>query len=426
MWNEVMKNMKFVFNFKVKDPNIRKLPYPYLGAISISNDIDYTNFQFFEEFMKFLNTTRKTKFGQGLGLEITSSFFFYSTTPYSFSYFSGAKPKSKKSSIANRMEDYIISGWMDANHAYGDFDAGPFFTREHAIRCYEILENLGVSVEIFITHGNKNNIQNVGRDAIWYHRGDVKGHPAYHVDLMKKHGVKFVWTDNMVREYCYIPTSIFKRLLLKIKRKILLEDIFKGGVQILKELTLQDGSKFKGFWRFRGTGKYAPILPSLEYQLNKIDWQDFYKNDRIIIIYQHLGIIDRKNGQCIQATCENVCSSNKGVLKPFYFLAREYHEGKLWIAGLKRLLNYIDVISNVQIKFDKNLSAIFIMCNEKINKTPNEFFQGLTIYINKDDIKLEKLKVYHEDKSLNYVINPPDETGKISITIPLKRLDDIW
>jgi hypothetical protein len=66
------------------------------------------------------------------------------------------------------------------------------------------------------------------------------------------------------------------------------------------------------------------------------------------------------------------------------------------------------------------------MCNEKINKTPNEFFQGLTIYINKDDIKLEKLKVYHEDKFLNYVLNPPDETGKISITIPLRRLDDIW
>jgi hypothetical protein len=55
---------------------LRTWPFPYLAGITFSNDVDAMDFDFFDEFMKFLNSKSETKFGVGLGLEITSSTFF--------------------------------------------------------------------------------------------------------------------------------------------------------------------------------------------------------------------------------------------------------------------------------------------------------------------------------------------------------------
>ena len=171
-----------------KDPKIRALPYPFLGALAMSNDVEFFNFHFFDPFMEFLNTKRTTCFGMGLGLEVTSSFFFYSTHPDSISYFAGIDPKAQLSPLANRIVDYLRSGWIDTNHSYGDFDGVGGFQREHALRCYEVLAKLGLTIRVFTNHGSGENIQNVGSDAK-YHCGDLRGHEAYHADLMKQNGI---------------------------------------------------------------------------------------------------------------------------------------------------------------------------------------------------------------------------------------------
>ena len=65
----------FCYNDKLNN-NIRPYPYPYKSAISISNDPDFTDFEFFEELLKFLNTDQKTEFGYGVNLELTSGTFY--------------------------------------------------------------------------------------------------------------------------------------------------------------------------------------------------------------------------------------------------------------------------------------------------------------------------------------------------------------
>ena len=57
---------------------IRKFPYPFKAALAICSDIDET--QTIEEFLeiqRFLCSEDSTRLGEGLGLEIGNSFYFY-------------------------------------------------------------------------------------------------------------------------------------------------------------------------------------------------------------------------------------------------------------------------------------------------------------------------------------------------------------
>ena len=57
---------------------IRKFPYPYKCALSISSDIDNaSSSEFFVQFMDFLNSEKQTIYGPGLGLEVGNSFWFF-------------------------------------------------------------------------------------------------------------------------------------------------------------------------------------------------------------------------------------------------------------------------------------------------------------------------------------------------------------
>ncbi|KQC12582.1 MAG: hypothetical protein APR63_10645 [Desulfuromonas sp. SDB] len=392
-----------------KNSLLRKIPYPYLGALSISNDIELMRMDFFEELMKFLNTNRKTLLGDGLNLEVTSSLFFFSVNPYNFSYFSSGYPKFTKSQYASRLNEYLKSKLIDTNHSYGDFDGKGGFIREYAVQCYNILNEIGVELKIFTNHGGEENNQNIGKDAL-YHLGDVKESKAYHADLMKKHGVQYVWTDSCILSEKKERFNYFFIPLKNSKRKNILEDI-----------ELQDGSKFKSFIRFRSTGLNAPNLSSLDYQLKRINWEKFYTENDVIIIYQHMGVLNKLGGECYPSTIDDVKRRPEIYLRPFYFLAKENKMGKLWISSLYKLLNYIDMINNVEINYNIKENIYRIEYMNDVEK-PEIFFQGLTVYVNPQ----KPLKIYYKNKELFFSINGPDETGKYSVSIPLKTFGDIW
>jgi hypothetical protein len=44
---------------------LRTWPFPYLAGITFSNDVDAMDFDFFDEFMKFLNSKSETKLCHG-------------------------------------------------------------------------------------------------------------------------------------------------------------------------------------------------------------------------------------------------------------------------------------------------------------------------------------------------------------------------
>ncbi len=61
---------------------LRRYPYPYRCALAISNDTDWMSAQAFHEWHAFVNGTKPTVLGQGLGLEVGDSYWVWSENKY--------------------------------------------------------------------------------------------------------------------------------------------------------------------------------------------------------------------------------------------------------------------------------------------------------------------------------------------------------
>lgn len=398
-------------NQKPRYKLVRPLPYPYKAGLAISNDAEFMSANFFDGLMAFLNSSKPTPLGNGLNLEVTSSAFFYSAHPYNFSYFRGAKIKGVPTAFAGRMKDYLKSGLIDTLHAYGDFDGVGGFLRGHAERALDTLEQLNVVIPIYTNHGDIANRQNIGGDAS-YHQGDIPNTPCYHTDLLKLHGTRYIWTDTAIFGEPNEQNIGWKRYISRRS--------YNQSTPLLTNWKLQDGQNMKRFVRFRGTGGNAPNLSSLGYQIDKLDLPDLYINNKITVLYQHLGIQYRSGGKCVAATFEAMLERPEIYLAPWYFLAKEVGEGRLWLSGLARVLQYQDMLSSINVEVDK--AGSIELKTDKTIIDPSENFQGLTIYV---EPRMEPIVTYKKQKLLiNH--NGPDESGRYSVSIPLKKAQKIW
>ncbi|MFS2013641.1 hypothetical protein ACCD06_27870 [Azospirillum sp. CT11-132] len=387
------------FHFSVEPANarLRRLPYPYQGALSVATDAEGFSPSFFHALMAWLNGRSRTPFGTGLGLEITGSLFFYDRTGASMAYFDSATPGGRPGPQAALLEDYLRTGWIDTNHAFGDFQGGGF-GRAHALEAYGALARMGVSLPVFTNHGNADNWQNVGIDAD-YHAGDRAGHPAYHSDLFPSAGTRFVWTDSLYLESASpVPLPLF--------------------VPSPLQDTLGNEASILGFRRLRGTGRNAPNLSSLLAQLRLLPWNRLYKEQGTAILYQHLGVLHKAQGILTPASIEAALARPDLLLAPFRFLARERDEGRLWVVGLARLLRYACALSSVRLSGGQGVGVI------ELHDPPGNALspEGLTLYI---DPALP-IRVIHRGKPLEFWHNGPDETGRYSITMASTSLPDIW
>ncbi len=408
---------------KIKPGYIRKWPYPYLSGLTISNDIECMNFEFFEEFMSFLNTKKNTFFGNGLDLEITSSIFHYSANKYNFSVFKDANYDSQFSEQATRLNEYIKSGWIDTIHAFGDFDNFGGFERAHAENVINHLHNINSKINVFTNHGGAENIQNVGIDAK-YHCGDIKGHKAYHTDLWDEIGIKYVWTDSMVSHSLKQKKISFRNRLgnlrLLISKNNNNEYFDDTDKDIFKSIKLNDGHEVIGFKRFRGTGFNAPNLSSLGNQISQISWREFYQDSIGIILYQHFGILDRVNKKFSPSNSKDIIKRPEVFISPFRVLSKESSEGRLWIAGCARFLTYLNIRNNIKINYEENGKANIYTENITIDNESD--FQGITLYIDPSNFK----GLFFNDKKIFTFNNGPDETGNYSVTVPIKKHQNIW
>jgi hypothetical protein len=397
------------FPVRPADPAVRPLPFPYRGALAISNDAEYLEWEFFDGLMRFLNTRGDTPLGPGLGLRVTSSLFFFSAPNYNVSYFDGAAADSPRSRHADRLDAYLRSGLVDTIHAYGDFDGVGGCTRQHAEAAYRALARLGVRLEAFSNHGSTDNIQNVGSDAS-YHCGDRPGHAAYHADLMADHGVRYVWTDSLVTP----PAdgggwrSGWRRL-------------GQPRPDILTPAVLQDGRVLTGFRRLRGTGACAPNLSSLHAQVAQLDWAGLYASGGATFLYQHLGVLRRVAGVCEAATLARVRERPEVHLAPFRRLQREQDEGRLWVCGCVELLRYLDMVRSVRIRRSGE-GGIELDVPHAV-ADPRQFFAGLTVTAD----PRRTVAVRHRGLELPLDWNGPEGAdGGYSVTVKRPEQQDPW
>ncbi|MBP2675549.1 MAG: hypothetical protein H6Q84_2389, partial [Deltaproteobacteria bacterium] len=114
-------------------PFPRNFPYPFRAMMSICSDLDETpNETVYLETIRFLNGTKVTTMGQGLGLEIGNTMYF-DMPENQFSYWNSSEGGRE----AVRM--LVQSGHIDCLHSFGDLAN----RRAHAGSALEELERYG-------------------------------------------------------------------------------------------------------------------------------------------------------------------------------------------------------------------------------------------------------------------------------------------
>ncbi len=194
---------------EVSGVRVLRCPWPYNGMLAICSDIDRTTASNFAALHRFLNTREKTPLGQGLGLDIADSFWFYASqdatrdpSDQQLAFFSGLDWR-QRSPQAEQILDYIRGGWIDTLHSYGDFSIRQSgysrFSRAHAERALAVLAEADLTITIWVNHGSGNNIQNIGAAETWV--GDVPGSPEYHADLLFRHGMRFLYPGEISAQF---------------------------------------------------------------------------------------------------------------------------------------------------------------------------------------------------------------------------------
>ena len=162
------------------DVKLRDLPYPYDAMLAICSDLDETpDAETYLRTSRFLNTRDRTSFGEGVGLEVGNTIYFY-MSPGDFSYWNASG--GTRSIIRQLMR----SGHVDCIHSFGD-------TATQRAQVQETLEHLDrydCRIRVWIDHAVART--NLGAD-IMQGAGDVVGDPAYHADLTLDYGVSYVW-----------------------------------------------------------------------------------------------------------------------------------------------------------------------------------------------------------------------------------------
>lgn len=398
-----------MFALPVRYDNIRELPYPYKSLIAISSDADYMNLETLNWLIKFLNTSEQTPLGNGLDLEFASSIFFYSNSPLHLCVFDGLKSNSPLSKNAILLSEYIRYGYIDTNHAFGDFNSDNLFNRKHAIRTYEFLDKHSLHIPVFSNHGNGNleaMRQNVG--FLPYHQGNNKSSAAYHVDLFKANGGRYIWTDDWVDE---LKVSIGLDGATQYNN----DGRQLGGGPIMQKLSFED-TYYWFFRRYRSTGIVPPNFQNFNYQIQTLNWEWCYNHAAVIIIYQHLGVFGMQK-QCIPTTLE-LLKKNPYYLQGFYFLKEEMQKGNLMVLSTYNLLRYVEMYltTKVDCSIGENNEYIYIINNYEHREL--DFFNGLTIYIENPKFPL---KAKYLDADLKFIMNGPDNRGRYSITINSKE-----
>jgi hypothetical protein len=403
---------------------LRPFPYPYKAGLALCSDIDDTDSSAeFLAIQEYLCTTRTTRWGRGLGLEIGNSFWFYS--PKGPSRFNIFDTTGQLDSLSNRIiQDFIRSGYIDCLHTWGDFnDSACAFKSEMAGKAAEYFARKGLTVAGWINHGNHNNRQCLG--LLGYERGDNPGAGEYNVPYLEKLGVRYIETWNVTHRVSLERRAGLKdagwqayELLVSLKDWIFhgTRDLVTNG-RLLNPIRLDDG---RVFWRFRrfinADGWMSPrgvVCDYLTHQLKAANLDRLVKAGGYQIVYTHLGANPPGS--------DYLSPEVRGVLKA---LAERCDRGEILVTTTTRLLDYNLAVRLLRWKAEQRAGEWVIEIESLADplhpesEIPLSRLMGITFYTPDP----AKTHLFFEGRELEVQINPPDHTGRPSVEIPWPRL----
>jgi hypothetical protein len=414
--------------------SLRRFPYPYRAALAICSDIDDTRTtDEFMEIQRFLNTTQITSMGQGIGLEIGNSFYFYDDDGY-FSYFT-------HDDRARRMiVDLIHAGYIDCLHSYGD----SAISRDQILRALEELQRADCKLDVWVNHNGASS--NLGpKFAYLFNRnpclGDDPSSSIYHADVTLDYGIRFAWIGAFTRVVGQSPAvggrrSAFTTIvdqrhplhsgasLAKEIRKSVLGQwgdarfTMHARNQLLQETRLGDGHKIHEFTRYcdHPAGvPYGGTSHGLARLISQRTLEHLKAVQGFMIVYTHFGQND--------GSPHVIPSATQAALR---HLAREHHEGAIYVTTTSRLLKYAHALqylvwsqrsyaggTQITIEYldDPIIGRTFPTASQ---------LQGLTFYV----ADCHRADVYLGDVRMNQIQrNLADESGMESVTIPVSHLN---
>jgi hypothetical protein len=397
-------------------------PSPYRAMLAICSDLDETpDAETYFELMRFLNTTEETSMGPGVGLEVGNTIYFDMPAGH-FSYWN-TDEKNRE-----RIRTLIRSGHIDCLHSYGDLAT----TRAHAKRALDELERHGCKLKVWVDHAVAPT--NFGADIMQGH-GDEVGHPAYHADLTLAHGIRYVWRGRVTsvigqdRPLSFggiadarHPLDSVKTLTKEVVKQSLARcgsrkyGLHKGN-RTLRSACLRDGSRVVEFLRANPHWKGVSSCDT-GYGIGQVLIRSFL--DRLVerrgvcILYTHLGKLGKGAG-----------SLNESAIRAFRLLADYYRSKKILVMTTRRLLDFQTFVRSISYSALRCADRIIINISSpaahhgSITVTASEL-AGLTFAI-EESTQVEVR--WNGIEMLPTVVNPPDETGRASISVAWEHLD---
>jgi hypothetical protein len=189
------------------------------------------------------------------------------------------------------------------------------------------------------------------------------------------------------------------------------------GNDLVKITTLDDGQKvhefmrFDNFWRGVGTGADAK---GLAYSISKKTLNRLKINEGYMIVYTHLG----RNSGCSQYLCKETQDALRN-------LANEYRIGNIYVTTTSKLLKYYIVHRYLDWSYDAANGQVKIIISKVDDPIFGAFFPkvsqlaGITFYVPDKD----HASIFINEKEIkDFQKNKPDDTGRESITLPLRFL----
>jgi len=398
---------------------VRKFPYPYKCALSISSDIDNaSSLEYFVQFMDFLNSEKQTIYGSGLGLEVGNSFWFFNgARSQQLSYFQGLT--DKETPLAPIIRLFLKSKHIDTLHSWGNFDRGGF-KRNYAEKGIEVLNKYNFNIPVWINHGINLNYQKIGDYPNMY--GDDPTHPCYHTDLLSEIGLEFIWTGKVThvigqngrKNFSVLSKLFIQKILKKTKYQHVKDPIYDDDNNLIRPLLLRDGNKIWEFIRFINPWGNAGELDLYEFvdQINTKNLKRLIKNQGFMILYTHFN--------------ENLFTEIPIKLKHYLNILKKMVNRKEILMGTtSRILKYLEVSNYISYEVQELEDKVIIFIDDKmycpigIKSVKSSHLIGLTFYI-----KIPKPhKIIFKNKLYETTLNSPDQTGKESISIAWEKLE---
>ncbi len=412
--------------------SLRQFPYPYRAALALSNDADFMTEEFFRLLHRYLNTTKETALGRGLGLPVADSFFLFSSpgSRNTFTLFEGVS--DRLSSRAGLMLDCARAGVIDTLHTFGDFTAADHFDRDLARRGLEALQREGVEIRVWVNHGAATNVQCLGPLENHF-RGDLPGDRAYHADLSIAFGLRFYWLGDTLGDYISHDGRWDRRALLAWARTAIrtrrigsLRALLRPGNPLVHPVRLRDGATILAFNRYAGTAGLSPVLENLPAQLSARNLELLTKTGGYAIVYQHFAVRRRSPGFGV----DNYVPNESPYLRPeetaaLERLAKEFHDGNILVTSSERLLRYSEIQRGLRWSASSHQQGDRIVLLGIADALGGFRFaepadaEGLTFYTpDPRGAEIWRRTAQGDVRLQGLVFNRADQTGRASVSLP--------